>query len=105
MSDSFYNSNAWTIMSKTFKKNYPLCKMCEDRGITKIGIEVDHIIPISIDYDLRLDVENLQTLCKSCHSHKTNRVDRRLKKGLEPMPMRGTNSNGLPTDLNHSWNR
>lgn len=33
--------------------------------------EVDHIIPIRTDPSLRLVLENLRGLCKSCHSRRT----------------------------------
>ncbi len=101
----FYGTNAWRKLSKNFRINNPLCKMCDDRGISRLGKYVDHIIPIDIDYDLRLDVDNLQHLCSKCHAHKTVQVDVQLKKGLEPKPLRGTNSYGLPTDSNHHWNK
>jgi 5-methylcytosine-specific restriction protein A len=35
--------------------------------------EVDHIIPIEERPDLRLDLSNLQSACKPCHSAKTMR--------------------------------
>jgi len=104
-SHPFYQKASWKKLSKQFKKANPLCKMCEDRGIVRVGVEVDHIMPISIDFDRRLDIENLQNLCRHHHRQKTICVDERLKKGLEPLPMKGTNSDGLPTDSSHFWNQ
>jgi 5-methylcytosine-specific restriction endonuclease McrA len=35
------------------------------------GDVVDHIIELRDDFSKRLDVNNLQTLCYSCHNKKT----------------------------------
>lgn len=55
----------------------PLCRHCRERGIVKAAKEVDHIIPHKGDMDLFLDIENTQSLCKSCHSTKTGRESHR----------------------------
>ena len=101
----FYGTYEWTKLSKSFRVNNPLCKMCAERGIVRVGEYVDHIVPILIDFDLRFAVSNLQTLCSSCHQHKTHMIDNQLLKGLEPKPMRGTRADGLPIDANHPWNK
>ena len=101
----FYGKAVWKKLSKNYKINNPLCKMCEERGIVRVGKYVDHIIPIQIDYELRLDVENLQCLCQKCHSHKTQKHDVQLLKGKEVLPLKGTDSTGMPTDKNHFWNK
>lgn len=55
---------------------HPLCAECERQGIVKAGEHVDHIIPFrGIEDPLRLDADNLQTLCRECHSRKTARED------------------------------
>ena len=48
-------------------KEEPLCRHCKAKGIRTPGTEMDHIDgnPHNIDRD------NLQMLCKSCHSKKT----------------------------------
>ena len=45
---------------------------CLKRGVTKAFDEVDHIIPLSVDRSKRLDIDNLQCLCRSCHKRKTD---------------------------------
>lgn len=40
------------------------------------GNEVDHIVPIKVAPDRRLDPTNLQTMCKPHHSAKTWRENR-----------------------------
>lgn len=54
---------------------HPLCCRCGALGSKNNPIEVDHVIPISERPDLRLDPENLQAMCKSCHSRKTATED------------------------------
>lgn len=63
--------------------------MCEKKGIVTAANVVDHIIPLRIDYNKRLDVNNLQSLCNKCHNIKTkndqyNRYeDVKLKKSFK----------------------
>lgn len=44
----------------------PICQHCNEYAAT----EVDHIVPLSKGGS-RLAMDNLQALCKSCHSKKT----------------------------------
>jgi 5-methylcytosine-specific restriction endonuclease McrA len=60
----------------------PICQHCEARGITKeydigedgktLKLIVDHVIPVHVRPDLRLVLENTQTLCRACHKVKTD---------------------------------
>lgn len=71
-SQKFYNSREWkrTRLTRLQKDKY-LCIRCkEDNKITHADM-VDHIIPISVDWSKRLDVDNLQSLCNKCHAIKT----------------------------------
>lgn len=47
----------------------PLCVACLSKGHTKLGEELDHIVPISKGGTN--DDANLQMLCKECHYLKT----------------------------------
>ena len=70
----FRSKNVWTKKAKAIKKRDGyLCQVCV-RGLfepEKIyqteNLEVHHIIPLKKDYDLRLDNENLITLCEKHH--------------------------------------
>jgi len=42
-------------------------------GFLRSGQDIDHIVEIKDDYSLRLEMTNLQTLCRSCHAQKTHR--------------------------------
>lgn len=70
----FYNGTAWRGLSTTHRKRYPLCNHCLQIGITKPADVVDHIKEIRDQYELRLDVSNLESLCHTCHNAKTAKV-------------------------------
>ena len=78
----FYQSSTWRKVRNRYIKNNPLCEHCKKRGRTEIADEVDHIIPIQVDWSKRLSSDNLQSLCHSCHMKKTAR-DREKYEGLE----------------------
>ncbi len=60
----------WQRIRGRFIKQYPLCNHCE---VPTPAQEVDHIISLR-NGGTNKD-ENLQSLCKSCHSIKTARED------------------------------
>ena len=68
---SFYLSLEWKNLRNYKLSMTPLCEECKRNGVFTGANEVDHIIPIVIDPEKRLDIDNLQSLCKSCHSAKT----------------------------------
>ncbi len=52
----------------------PTCRHCRERGVTELAKEVDHIVPTQGEEDPNhWDDDNLQSLCKPCHSAKTVR--------------------------------
>jgi len=50
---------------------YPLCVACQQAGLTTRATEVDHIQPHDGNLSLMYSVNNLQSMCKPCHSRKT----------------------------------
>ena len=56
----------WAKVRNEFIDENPFCNKCQ--AAAKM---VDHIIPIYVRWDLRLDKSNLQSLCWSCHNVKT----------------------------------
>ena len=101
----FYHSSDWKRARETQIRQFPLCVICEKLGKVKSAEEVDHIMPIKISWDLRLEPTNLQSLCQRCHSKKTANVDKKLLAGEEPEPQSMSGVDGLPVDSNHSWNK
>ena len=64
----------WKNLRNAFITENPLCKHCEEQGRTTPATEVDHIKAFCGKNDpLRLDWQNLQSLCHSCHVKKTRR--------------------------------
>lgn len=49
----------------------PLCRVCKCIGLTTVAVEVDHIVPHEGNWDLFVEIENTQSLCKMHHSRKT----------------------------------
>lgn len=67
---SFYNSRAWRKLRQRILDSEPLCRSCKAKGIITEATEIDHIKPIN-ESGNKWDINNLQPLCKSCHSSKT----------------------------------
>ena len=64
-----YDSKRWRKLRQMVLNNEPLCRTCQEQGLLVPATEVDHI-----DGDVRnMSWDNLQPLCKSCHSRKTAR--------------------------------
>ncbi len=64
---SFYNSSAWqSVRSFVYERERGLCQRCK-KFVFGRGAHVHHVIPISIDETLKLEVNNLRLLCPKCH--------------------------------------
>ena len=62
---------AWQkLRDRKLRADY-LCASCESQGRATLACEVDHIIRMSERPDLRLDADNLQSLCRPCHAAKS----------------------------------
>lgn len=66
----FYSNARWQKLRDRKLKHDPLCEHCLPDVVTP-ATEVDHIIPVEVDWSRRLDWNNLQSLCHSCHMKKT----------------------------------
>ena len=69
----FYSSARWQKVRNIYIRNNPLCESCRKQERITAATLVDHIIPVQADYSQRLAMDNLQSLCRSCHAKKTNR--------------------------------
>ena len=56
----------------------PLCEECDRAGYTTPGQCVDHIKPMRFGGSPTA-LNNLQTLCNSCHAYKTGKESRQNK--------------------------
>ena len=67
----FYASDQWKELRRQVLNDHPMCFGCEAKEMRILAVEVDHIIPLRIDYERRLHYDNLQPLCLICHRQKT----------------------------------
>jgi 5-methylcytosine-specific restriction protein A len=66
-----YSTPEWRRLRLAQLAEEPLCREC--RPAVVVATEADHVIPHKGDRALFFDPENLQSLCKPCHSEKTMR--------------------------------
>jgi 5-methylcytosine-specific restriction protein A len=67
----FYQSPEWFAIRRIVLTKTPFCVECIKNEIYEISSEVDHIVDIKDAPAKCMDIDNLQALCKSCHSRKT----------------------------------
>lgn len=72
---AFYHSKAWqALRAQALRRDGYECVACKAEGKVSTGVlDVDHIKPIESYPDLKLDLKNLQTLCKYHHNRKHGR--------------------------------
>lgn len=62
----------WELLRDNYAAKNPLCESCLRKGYVEPMFDVDHIQPFrGLDDPLRLDPDNLQSLCRKCHTRKT----------------------------------
>ena len=76
--NQFYNSKSWRSLRNYYISMFPLCELCNKQGYTIPGEEVDHRTSIR-QGGAALSINNLQTLCKTCHARKSSREASREK--------------------------
>ena len=69
----WYCSKRWQDLRESVIRTDPFCRACLARGRHTLTVDVDHIRKHGGDPDLFWDRDNLQGLCKPCHSRKTTR--------------------------------
>ena len=67
-------TRAWReLRQKVFTQQGRQCVECG--GTEKL--EVDHIIPVTVEPSLAMDITNLQVLCKPCNIAKSDNTERK----------------------------
>ena len=69
----FYSKQRWRRLRLIKLNKNPLCEKCSTIRRPIPATEVDHIIPVRIDINKGFDMDNLQSLCKICHSIKSGK--------------------------------
>lgn len=67
-SKSFYHSRAWIGVRDIKLCDHPYCELCLLSGKHAPAMVVHHIKEITMHPELALDMDNMQSLCKPCHS-------------------------------------
>ncbi|MBL1219128.1 MAG: HNH endonuclease, partial [Planctomycetes bacterium] len=65
----------WRRLRRMYLARHPLCEHCLRYDDVTPATEVDHIVSLR-DGGERLDVNNLQSLCRACHARKTAQEQR-----------------------------
>jgi len=66
-----YATKRWRSLRKAQLRVEPMCRSCHESGKVVEATLVDHVIPHRGDMRLFFDVDNLQSLCVTCHDKKT----------------------------------
>lgn len=100
MADWPYNTAAWQRLRKAKLAASPLCEVCAKRGLAVPARHVDHVRAIAAGGDPFPPLDGLMAMCPSCHSIKTNAVD---KPGGSGIRFKGVGLDGLPIDPDHPF--
>lgn len=76
----WYNSTRWKELRKLILSRDPYCVRCAGEGRVTPSDTVNHRTPHKSDYDRFWDVENLEGVCKSCHSGPIQSEERAAQK-------------------------
>lgn len=71
-SERGYDGRWQRIRLQALQRDCYLCRPCYREGRTTVAVDVDHIIPIKAAPDKRLELSNLQSICRECHNKKTS---------------------------------
>lgn len=71
----FYTSIAWRRAREAVRmRDHNLCQDCLQRGRVVFADTVHHIVPVRDAWDRRLQLDNLVSLCTSCHAARHNKT-------------------------------
>ncbi len=66
-----YDADWERIAKRRRQLDHYLCQECLKRGLSTSATDVDHIIPLHVRLDWRLELGNTQVLCRMHHRAKT----------------------------------
>src|SRR5262245_30437381 len=95
-----YTTQRWQRLRRHKLRAHPLCEACFQVGRIESAVAVDHRTPIKRGGDPFPALEQLASLCESCHNAKT-----RAEQIGEDWLRKGCDVVGYPLDPNHPWYR
>lgn len=101
-----YNTSTWKALRASKLRIAPLCQPCQQVGQLRAATVVDHNTPVSKGGAPFPALDDLTSMCATCHSRKTAQEDRlgaaattrRRGHGVDP-------ATGKPLDGKHWWNQ
>jgi 5-methylcytosine-specific restriction enzyme A len=98
------NTARWKVVRQLKLSDQPLCYACELRGQVVIATVVDHVKAIKAGGEAFPPLDELMSLCASCHGQKTSARDRPERMGRERR-FKGFDIHGNPIDPEDGWTR
>lgn len=71
--------SAWDRLSKAWRLGHPHCAECAQRGSVRRCDLVDHMVPVADQPELRLDRNNIWSLCQHCHDTVKRELEREAR--------------------------
>ena len=94
-----YTTQRWQRLRKHKLREHPLCEACLQTGRIEPATAVDHRVRIADGGDPFPALDQLASLCTSCHNTKT----RAEQAGETSWLTKGCDARGYPLDRNHPW--
>lgn len=79
---AFYNGKRWVELRRLVLLKHPLCKRCLAEGRVVEATVVHHVIERLERPDLAYDVDNLESVCGTCHT--AHHARKRSKQSTPP---------------------
>jgi len=67
------NSTRWRKVRAVKLARHPLCEDCDEHGRVEVAVQVHHLEGLATRPDLAFDMENLRSLCTTCHARREAR--------------------------------
>jgi 5-methylcytosine-specific restriction enzyme A len=83
-STEFYKSKSWKqLRDAAFNRDHGLCQRCLKAGDIVPADVVHHIVEIKTDWNKRLDINNLESICHSCHNKEHKAANREINRKIK----------------------
>jgi 5-methylcytosine-specific restriction protein A len=95
-----YSTRRWQRLRRLKLATHPLCQTCLEQGRVEPATAVDHRVRITAGGDAYPALDQLASLCASCHNAKT-----RAEQMGQDFMRKGCDVFGRPLDPAHPWNK